>query len=230
LFQDIDYTRPLDDPKTLDGILDWAKKQDQENTANQKDQWTNKNWDLQAVTAALMKSGLGGHLLAALKEGEVKIKAGGRLRKDNVWVSYCDLDEKTIFILPEYDSATAADVFAEEAKHAVDGMMKKEEKAIIERLMNVWSSQDLYDIEFSGHLARIIMYQDMLAADMNIAGRNWSGLKSNSTAEIDALEKGVYGEHIHREYKDNENYDFSSAPVTIYEPFTDRCVGRKENE
>jgi hypothetical protein len=230
LFQEIDYARPLDDPKTLDGILDYAKKLDQENTANQKAEWTNKKWDLQTVTAALVKSGLGGHLLAALKEGGVKIKAGGKLKKNNVWVSYCDVDEKTIFILPEYDSATAADTLAEEGKHAVDGMMKKEEKNIIARLMNEWSSQDLYDIEFSGHLARIIMYQDMLAADANVAGRNWSGLRSNSTIEIKELEKGVFGEHIHQEYKDNESYDFSNNPVKIYEPFLDRCAGRTDNE
>jgi uncharacterized short protein YbdD (DUF466 family) len=208
----------------LDGILGWAKKQDQENTTNQKAEWTNKKWDLHTVTAALVKSGLGGHLLAALKEGGVKIKAGGKLR-DNVWVSYCDVDEKTIYILPEFDSATAADTLVEEAKHAVDGMKKRSEMTIIDRLIGSdLTPQERYDLEFSAHLARIIVFQDLLSADAKIGGNTWQKLLSHSTEEIEMLEQGKYGVDIYDDYMTHNEYKFSSSAVTTYEPFTDSCI------
>jgi hypothetical protein len=169
LFQDIDYTRPLDDPKTLDGILDYVKKQDQENTANQKDEWTNKKWDMDTVVKTLMKAELGGHYLAALKEAGVKIMVGecefDKARKTSCY----DPNTNTIKILSTHDSKMAVDTLAEEAKHALANNKKKEESILVSLFGHgKQRPQEFYNNEIAGYLARIVVYQDLLAAGAKI--------------------------------------------------------------
>jgi hypothetical protein len=177
-----------------------------------------------------MKAKLGGHYLAALKEAGVKIMVGECLSVKEKTSCY-DPSTNTIIILGTHDTHKAVDTLAEEAKHAFDYNKKREESILVSLFGHgKQTPQELFNDEIAGHLARIVVYQDLLAAGAETDSKKWSETYFTSNEEIEALEKGELGDKNYALYSQDSDYRFSGSEVTIWEPWTDGCVKGGTNE